>query len=52
VAEPECLRMACDACTPPPFNRAKDEDALRALVGVRVGWLVTNGRCPDRPKDT
>lgn len=29
----------------PPFNRAEDEDELRALVaGVRAGWLVTNGR--------
>lgn len=29
----------------PPFNRADDEDELRAFVaGVRAGWLVTNGR--------
>ena len=29
----------------PPFNRADDEDELRALVAqVRAGWLVTNGR--------
>jgi transcriptional regulator len=29
----------------PPFNRADDEDELRALVSaVRAGWLVTNGQ--------
>jgi transcriptional regulator len=29
----------------PPFNRAEDEDELRAFVaGARAGWLVTNGR--------
>ncbi|QIK75564.1 FMN-binding negative transcriptional regulator [Nocardioides piscis] len=28
----------------PPFNRADDEDALRAFVAeVRAGWWVTNG---------
>lgn len=28
----------------PPFNRADDEDELRAFVAhVRAGWLVTNG---------
>lgn len=29
----------------PPFNRANDDEELRALVAhVRAGWLVTNGQ--------